>query len=51
MIGGFGVNVPLNYQISVFTELFYYFPFSNMINDGDWKINQLGIQIGGRYRI
>jgi hypothetical protein len=51
LLGGFGVNVPINYQISVFSELFYHLPISNMINDGDWKVNQLGIQIGARYRI
>ena len=51
LLGGVGVNIPINYQISVFTELFYHLPLSNMINDGDWKINQLGIQLGARYRI
>ncbi len=48
---GAGFNIPVSYNISIFSELFYNIPISSMINDGDWRVHQFGIQIGGKFRV
>jgi hypothetical protein len=48
---GAGFNIPVTYNISIFSELFYSIPVSSMINDGNWRVHQFGLQVGGKFRI
>lgn len=48
---GAGLNIPVSYNISIFSELLYNIPVSSLINDGSWRVSQFGLQIGGKFRI
>jgi hypothetical protein len=48
---GFGVSFPVTYYFSIFTEGTYLYHFSNLIDDGQWRLGQMMLTIGGRVRI
>ena len=48
---GAGLNIPVSYNISIFSELLYNIPVSSMISDGAWRVHQFGLPIGGKFRI
>jgi len=50
LLGG-GLSIPITNKISIFTELTYNIPISSMIDDGSWRVQQFGLQIGGKIRI
>lgn len=48
---GFGVNIPVTYNISFFSEANYTFHFGNLIKDGNWGLQQISIIAGGKIRL
>jgi hypothetical protein len=48
---GAGFSYTFDYKISAFFESYYSLPFGSIINDGDWKIPQLVLQLGLKYRV
>lgn len=48
---GLGTVIPLNKRFSAYAELGYSHYFSSFLDDADWHINHLSINIGFRYRI
>ena len=50
MFAGAGYNYSFNYTYTGFSEVGFNHFFSNAINDGDWKINQLSLLIGLKIR-
>ncbi len=51
LLFGAGVSIPVSYNISVFSELVYNLPISSMLDDGNWRIHQFGLQIGAKFRV
>jgi hypothetical protein len=41
----------VTYYFSIFTEGTYLYHFSNLIDDGQWRLGQMMLTIGGRVRI
>jgi hypothetical protein len=50
MFGG-GVNYPIDFNFSVFGEASYTLHFGNLINDGNWGLQQLSFQFGLKYNL
>ncbi len=50
VLGG-GVNYPVDFDFSVFGEVNYTFHFGNLINDGNWGLQQLSLQFGLKYNL
>lgn len=50
IFGGVGFTYSFSYRLSAFTEAVYNFYPNNLINDGNWKINQLSLLLGFKYR-
>jgi hypothetical protein len=50
IFGGAGFNYNFNYRLSAFTEVIFNHYFVNLINDGDWGLEQFVFHLGLRYR-
>ena len=48
---GFGVNIPVTYNISFFSEANYTLHFGNIISDGNWGLQQISVIAGGKIRL
>jgi hypothetical protein len=51
LFGGIGFSYPLTHRISVFSESLFFYHFNSLIDDGNWYINQLVLNIGFKYLI
>jgi len=50
IFAGIGFLIPVNYRFNLFTEAYYNHSLSNIIDDGNWKINNLSLNLGARFR-
>lgn len=51
LFGGFGLTQPISYKLSAFVEALYNPWISSIIDDGDWKLQQLSLIAGIKYRM
>ncbi|MGE5480380.1 MAG: IgGFc-binding protein [Chloroflexota bacterium] len=51
LFAGVGATVELNYKLSLFSELTYKYFFNSLLTDADWRLQQLSVNLGARYRI
>lgn len=49
--GGIGVTYPISKDFTAFAEGIYTYHLSNMIDDGDWNLQQLSFLIGVKYNL
>jgi hypothetical protein len=49
-VGGVGVTVPVWRNIAVFGEATYSYPLGTVFTTGNWRISQIGLNVGARLR-
>ena len=50
VFGGLGATYPITFRMSVFVEGQYTTDFGNVLSDADWSLEDVGINLGVRYR-
>ena len=49
-LAGLGLTYPINHLFSAYVESQFTHHLGNLINDGNWSLNQISLQVGIRYR-